>query len=151
MVSSDAARRGSLAGGLLKAGKDPGPLGRRRRGGWHSVATVIISEYGAVVPGWLILPVSGSRQRVRDSRRGHCRKKWSITVIATSSFEQHGETIAAEPVPAPGNDRFRVSQSLFKEGRSGFQSNHDPLRLAYFRLPGDPVPMRLDLPITVYQ
>src|ERR1700730_3099599 len=61
-----------------KGRERPQPLGRRRRGGWHGVATVIVSEYGAAVPGWLILPVSGSRQRVRDSRRGHCRKKWSI-------------------------------------------------------------------------
>src|SRR6266446_9360875 len=41
-------------------------------------------------------------------------------------------TIAAEPVPAPGNDRLRASQSLFKEGRSDFQSNRNPLRLIVF-------------------
>jgi len=40
-----------FGGSLLKAGKDPGPLARRRGGGWHGVVTVIISEYGAVVPG----------------------------------------------------------------------------------------------------
>ena len=56
----------------------------------------------------------------------------STTAIATSSYEQHGETIAAESVPAPGDDRFRTSQSLFKEERAGFQSNHDPLRLIVF-------------------
>jgi hypothetical protein len=41
-------------------------------------------------------------------------------------------TIAAEHIRAPGDDRFRVSQALFKEGRSGFQSTRNPLRPIVF-------------------
>ena len=42
--------------------------------------------------------------------------------------------IAAGPVPALGDERFRMSQSLFKEEKSGFQPHRDPLRLIVLRL-----------------
>src|ERR1700730_11027487 len=152
MVSSAAARRGSLAGGLLKAGKDPGPLGRRRRGGWHGVGTVIISEYGAVVPGWLILPVSGSRQRVRDSRRVIAgNNAASTTVIATSSFEQHGKRLPPSPFRRPATIDLGCRSRCSRRGEAAFSQITTRSAASYFLLPGDPVTMRLDLPITVYQ